>query len=63
MYNAYSDFLRVEMPKGKYNGQKLRKLVSIKINASANKMMAVVPEIFPAKYKPAIIIATIILTT
>ena len=56
-------FFRVEIPKGKYKGQKLKKLVMIKMMASDNKMMAVVPEIFSAKYKPAITRAMTILTT
>jgi len=46
----YSDFLRsVLSPKGKYNGQKLMKLVSIKIAAKAKPTMAIVPLIIPAK--------------
>jgi hypothetical protein len=51
------------MPNGKYNGQKLIKLVSIKIPARTNSTIAKVPEMMFAKYKPAIKIATSILTT
>jgi hypothetical protein len=37
------------MPNGKYNGQKLMRLVTIKIPERTNKMMATVPEMIPLK--------------
>jgi hypothetical protein len=51
------------MPNGKYSGQKLIKLVRVKTPARTKRIMAKVPEIMFAKYKPAITIATSILTT
>ena len=49
------------MPKGAYNGQKLTKLVKIKMTATTKSIMAVVPAILPVKYKIAIITAASIL--
>ena len=54
-------FLFVEIPKGIYKGQKLIKLVSIKIPARIKRMIATVPEIKWLKYKTAITIAASIL--
>jgi hypothetical protein len=51
------------MPNGKYSGQKLIKLVRMKTPARTKRIMAKVSEIMFAKYKPAITIATSILTT
>ncbi len=51
-------FLHVLIPKGRYNGQKLRKLVKTKITATLNSIIAKVPEITFIKYKTAIAIAT-----
>jgi hypothetical protein len=51
------------MPKGKYKGQKLRKLVRIKIPARIKLTIANDPEITSVKYKPIITIAIRILTT
>jgi hypothetical protein len=51
------------MPKGKYKGQKLIKLVMIKIPARIKRMMATVPEITFVKYNIAIATAASILTT
>jgi hypothetical protein len=53
-------FLRVDIPKGKYKGQKLTKLVSNIIAANAPRIKANVPFIVPVKYKIATKIATII---
>jgi hypothetical protein len=53
----------VEIPNGKYSGQKLMKLVRIKTPARIKRIIATVPEMMFAKYKPAITIATSILTT
>lgn len=61
-YNQESFFL-VEIRKGKYNGQKLIKLVAIKIAANNKRMMAVIPEIWFVKYRTAIAIATSTLIT
>jgi len=44
-------FLQVLIPKGKYKGQKLTKLVSMKIPDKANKTMAAVSEIIFAANK------------
>lgn len=52
----------MEIPKGKYNGQKLTKLVSTKIVANTNNTIANVPEIIPIKYNPNTIAAAKILT-
>jgi len=49
------------MPKGAYNGQKLTKLVKIKMTATTKSIMAVVLAILPVKYKIAIIKAASIL--
>ena len=40
---CYCSFFMVESPKGKYNGQKLIKLVATKIPASTNNTIATVP--------------------
>ena len=39
------------IPKGRYNGQKLNKLVRIKTPAKISKMIAIVPEITCVKYR------------
>ena len=52
----------VEMPKGAYIGQKLIKLVRMKIAATTKSIRAVVPVILPMKYKIAITTAASILT-
>jgi len=41
----------VLIPKGRYNGQKLNKLVRINIPAKINNMIAMVPEITCVKYR------------
>lgn len=41
----YFSFFLEEMPNGKYNGQKLIKLVSIKTAANTKSTMATMPEI------------------
>jgi len=56
-------FLLVESPNGQYSGQKLIKLVSMKMPANINNTIARVPERTPAKYNPAMTSAIIILTT
>jgi hypothetical protein len=53
----------VEIPNGKYSGQKLIKLVRMTIPARTNKTIANVPEIIFVKYKLTIKIAKSILTT
>jgi hypothetical protein len=40
----YCPLFRVEIPNGKYKGQKLIKLVRMKIPARTNRIMAKVPE-------------------
>jgi hypothetical protein len=55
--------LSVLIPKGKYKGQKLRRLVRIKMADKISNTMATVPEITFAKYKPIITRAISILTT
>jgi len=42
-------FLDVMMPKGRYNGQKLKILVRIKIPDKISNMIASIPEITPEK--------------
>jgi hypothetical protein len=54
-------FFNVEIPKGKYNGQKLKKLVIIKIDAKIKRTIANVPEIRFVKKAIAIMKATSIL--
>jgi hypothetical protein len=54
--------LIVDIPKGAYKGQKLMKLVKIKMAAKTKSTMAVVPEMLPIKYKIAITTAASILT-
>jgi hypothetical protein len=49
------------MPNGKYRGQKLTKLVSTKMPASANSTYPTVPEIIFPINKPVIIAAIMIL--
>jgi hypothetical protein len=45
-YSLYYYFLpRVLIPKGKYNGQKLKRLVSTKTPAKIKRIIASVPEI------------------
>ena len=39
------------IPKGRYNGQKLNKLVRINTPAKISKMIAIVPEITCVKYR------------
>jgi len=56
-------FFLVENPKGKYKGQKLIKLVKIRIPAKINKTMAVTSEILLVKYKLITTIAVSILNT
>jgi hypothetical protein len=51
------------MPNGKYKGQKLIKLVRIKIPARIKRIIATVPEITLVKYSIIIAIATSILVT
>jgi hypothetical protein len=41
----------VLIPKGRYKGQKLKKLVRMKIPAKINSIMASVPEITCVKYR------------
>jgi hypothetical protein len=41
----------VLIPKERYNGQKLKKLVRIKIPAKINRIIASVPEITCVKYR------------
>jgi hypothetical protein len=53
-------FFRVEIPNGEYNGQKLTKLVIIKIIANAPKTSARVPPIVLVKYSTATIAANAI---
>jgi len=53
----------VENPNSEYSGQKFMKLVRIKTPARIKNIIATVPEITFVKYKPAITIATSILTT
>lgn len=52
------DFLRVEIPKGKYNGQKLIDEVRMNATATMPAIIAKVPEITPVKYNTAINTAT-----
>ena len=59
----YLSFFLVDMPKGKYKGQKFKKLVMINITARIKRMMAIVPEIRLVKYKPIITMAASILIT
>ncbi len=56
-------FLRVEIPKGRYNGQKLMKLVNKKTPPSTNKIIPNVPEITLVKNKIAITAAMNALST
>jgi len=56
-------FFLVDIPNGRYKGQKLIKLVKIKIPANTNKTIAKVPEIRFAKYNPPIRMAISILAT
>ena len=53
---------RVEIPKGKYKGHKLTKLVTIKIPARIKRKIAIVPEITFPKYRAINIMARSILT-
>ena len=55
-------FLQVEIPKGKYSGQKLTKLVNTNTTARVNNIIPKVPEIVFVKYKPAISTAIATLT-
>jgi hypothetical protein len=48
----------VDIPNGKYKGQKLIRLVKMNIPAKANKTIATVPEMISIKYRMAIAIAT-----
>jgi hypothetical protein len=57
------DFFLVEMPKGQYNGQKLTRLVRIKIPANTKRTIATVPEIMFVKYNTPTITAASILAT
>jgi hypothetical protein len=50
---------RVEMPKGRYKGQKLIKLVRRKTTAKMTKTSPKVPETVPVKYNKAIVAARI----
>ena len=59
--NIYLTFLRVEIPNGKYNGQKFNMLVNKNTMANINNIMAVVPVILSLKYNPPIISAAEIL--
>lgn len=56
---TYYFFLQVLIPKGKYKGQKLTKLVSVNTAANTSNTMPKVPLMVPVKYSAAIIIATI----
>ena len=47
--NIYFFFFKVEIPNGKYKGQKLMKLVSAKITANMPSMIAIKPLIVPVK--------------
>jgi len=49
--------LNVLSPNGRYSGQKLIKLVAMKIPASASSTMATVPEMMLVKYNAMIAIA------
>jgi hypothetical protein len=53
----------VEIPKGKYSGQKLIKLVRMKTPAKRRRMMATVPDSMFVKYSVIMAIAIRILTT
>ena len=59
LQNYFSFIEQVFIPKGTYNGQKLIKLVRVKITAITNNTIPNVPEMFPIKYKTTIIAATI----
>lgn len=59
---SYSFFL-VEMPNGRYKGQKLIELVSIKMADKTRPMIASVPVITCVKYKVSIAKATSILVS
>lgn len=63
VYTIYPFFLPVLIPKGKYNGQKLIRLVSINIADKISSTIANVPEITFTKYKTIITMAISILTT
>jgi hypothetical protein len=58
-----SFFFIVEIPKGRYNGQKLMKLVATKTIASTPRIIAVVPLIIFRAYKTPTIAASTILKT
>ena len=49
--------LRVLIPKGRYKGQKLKKLVRIKIPAKISNIIASIPEIIFVKYRTMIMAA------
>lgn len=49
--------LQVEIPKGRYNGQKLIKLVARKTPPKTSNIIPKVPEIVPVKNNTAITIA------
>jgi hypothetical protein len=55
-------FFLVEIPKGKYSGQKLIKLVRIKAPARIKRIMATVPDRMFVKYRIIIAIAIRILS-
>ena len=61
LYNFICLFFLVEMPNGRYRGQKLIKEVRMKMPARTSKMMASVPEITLVKNKMTITTATSIL--
>jgi hypothetical protein len=62
-YRLYFFFAPVLMPKGRYSGQKLIKLVRINTADKTNNTIATVPEITFAKYNPITTRATRILIT